>query len=395
MKIFIVVVLFALSIINTSLAENSCANLIGGEKVSDRHCEEQLSLQEVYKELSEVSLYTSMHGKTLFKWMLAESISLKLDMPLGDGNDPLIYNYMDDARRTGFNDVLELEIVKAYQRKLSKMSNLQSRNFTRQIINEMFNSTGDEYAGYELHRENKIILVKGEDFESVTPIRIMQDGVAYVQIKLFASGTEKKIKSTISNIINSNQEVKALIMDLRNNPGGGLYTSIDSAEFFLKKDMVVTITKNGGEPLKSYVSKTRDFLDGLPIALLSNHYSGSGSELFMAALKENDRAKIIGKVSYGKGTIQQRYILKNGDLVKFSTGVYLTPKSNVVNGVGIIPDIAVDKSFPACQLSDGGIYDSTICAAYTQLVHELCIATETNKDGVGPVCSSITYLKNR
>ena len=133
------------------------------------------------------------------------------------------------------------------------------------------------------------------------------------------------------------QGAKSLIIDLRNNGGGIVDEAIEIADMIVDKDAttLITIDKNKNEEVKkSSIAPTIN----MPITLLVNGNTASASEILAGILKDNNKAKIIGTTTYGKGVIQQLMTLKDGTGIKLTTNEYLTPNRNKINKIGIKPD---------------------------------------------------------
>ena len=137
------------------------------------------------------------------------------------------------------------------------------------------------------------------------------------------------------------QGMQSVIIDVRDNPGGGLNESLEVSKLFLHKgDLIVTIMARN-EQEESYSAKADGY--DLPVTILVNKESASGSELFTAALRDNGRAVVVGKKTYGKGIVQSFFKIRaNGGYVKITTDAYFTPKGVNIHHIGITPDIEVD-----------------------------------------------------
>ena len=130
------------------------------------------------------------------------------------------------------------------------------------------------------------------------------------------------------------------MLDLRNNTGGVLEEAINIANLLLDKDSKIIIThdKENGEKVYN-AKKAKEF--NMPIVVLTNEYSASASEVLVAALKDNNRAKIVGTKTFGKGILQEVLTLSNEAALKITTNEFLTPNGNKIHKVGIEPDVEV------------------------------------------------------
>lgn len=177
---------------------------------------------------------------------------------------------------------------------------------------------------------------------SVASEIIEKDGkkIGYIYISVFAVNTYKQFESELEKLEDNN--IDALIIDVRSNTGGHLSTAEKIASLFMdSKHTIYQIKK--GDKITKYKSKGKINKD-YPITILGNHYSASASELLIVCLKENIDTKFIGTKTYGKGSVQELIKLSNGDQYKITTKEWLTPKGNKVDGIGIEPDIEINLS---------------------------------------------------
>ncbi|WP_333653896.1 S41 family peptidase [Dissulfurispira sp.] len=169
--------------------------------------------------------------------------------------------------------------------------------------------------------------------------RMLQDGIGYIKITQFQESTGPDLSAALEKL--SKEGMTSLIIDLRNDPGGLLNSAVEVTEQFLppKKLVVYTKSKNG--------EKTEYFTDGekpytdIPMVVLVNQGSASASEIVAGALKDWNRAVIIGVQTFGKGSVQSLIPLSDGSGLRLTTAKYYTPKGTSIHGVGITPDIVV------------------------------------------------------
>ena len=135
--------------------------------------------------------------------------------------------------------------------------------------------------------------------------------------------------------------MRSLVLDLRNNPGGGLTEVLDVADMFLQKgDLIVSIKSKTTDTEKYYAEETGY---SFPVAVLVNGNSASASELLSGALQDHERAVIIGTQTFGKGIVQTYFRLNsNAGWIKITTDAYYTPNDVCIHGIGITPDIVVE-----------------------------------------------------
>ena len=165
------------------------------------------------------------------------------------------------------------------------------------------------------------------------------DGVGYIYIETFSNTTYSQFKDALENL--ENEKIKSLIIDVRDNTGGYLDAATKIAELFIEKGKTIYQLEKQGEIYRVYKDETEEKRN-YEVAILINSNSASASEILAAALKESYGAKLIGKISYGKGTVQETEKLDNGEMLKYTTAYWLTPNGMKINNVGLVPDIEVD-----------------------------------------------------
>lgn len=194
----------------------------------------------------------------------------------------------------------------------------------------------------EILRENKKLTfdIKRENIKlHYISTEVLENNIGYIAIKSFDSGTAEEFKTKLQDLLSKN--VKSLIIDLRNNTGGIVQESTAIADYLLDKDKTIIITKdkNGNEE----ITKTKmDKLTDLPIVVITNSQTASASEILASALKDNNRAKLVGIKTYGKGVIQNVFRLSDGSALKLTTEEYYTALGNKMDGLGIYPTEVVE-----------------------------------------------------
>lgn len=171
--------------------------------------------------------------------------------------------------------------------------------------------------------------------------KMLEDGIAYISMEQFGDKTTQELRDTLDNLMKQNP--KGLIFDLRNNGGGWLNTAIETASEFLPVGTTVLLEKDGDGTETVYKTQNGGgrALD-IPMVVLINEYSASASEIVTGALLVHDRATIIGKTSYGKGSVQIQPALSNGGAVSVTIARWYMPDGTLIHGVGIKPDIEVE-----------------------------------------------------
>lgn len=193
---------------------------------------------------------------------------------------------------------------------------------------------GDEAVTREIIITRGRIEIKSAIYEK------KDDGIAYIKIKKFADDTSKEFNKTVSMAIADN--TKGIILDLRNNPGGFLNISVDMISKFVPKGEVVVWEQRGDGRMTSYKAGGGNSLSGVPTVILINEGSASASEIMAGALRDINKAILIGKKSFGKGSVQQLEPLHDGSSLRITIAKWLTPLKKSIHEVGLDPDIEVD-----------------------------------------------------
>ena len=206
-----------------------------------------------------------------------------------------------------------------------------------------------DYIKGEIGTKVKLVIErdgKRLDFEitrqkiEVNPIssKILKNNIGYINFPSFDSDSSKRLKEKIDDLVSKG--AKSLILDLRNNGGGIVDESTKIADYFLDKGKTIMTTKDNKGKEETEKTKTKITYD-MPLVVLTNENTASASEILTAALKDNERAKVIGTKTYGKGVIQEVLTLSDGSGIKITTAEYFTPNGTEINKKGISPDIEV------------------------------------------------------
>ena len=174
---------------------------------------------------------------------------------------------------------------------------------------------------------------------------LLEEGIGYLRIAQFQRPTAEVVEKIIGDLVEKNEaDLDSLIIDLRNNPGGLLDSSIDISNLFIDEPGIVVYTE-GRTPSSnmSFPTKPGDILNGAPIVVLMNVGSASASEIVAGALQDHKRAIIMGEESFGKGSVQSMMGLQDGYGLKLTTARYFTPSGRSIQATGITPDIALDN----------------------------------------------------
>ncbi|MCF7916222.1 MAG: S41 family peptidase [Candidatus Omnitrophica bacterium] len=182
-------------------------------------------------------------------------------------------------------------------------------------------------------------IIKIEDIKNSS---ILENDIGYVKISEFRESTAKDLEKALTKL--AKEKMVGLILDMRNNPGGLLSSAVDVSSIFLKQGLTVVSTdsRNQEEMIYRSDSFSKKVLD-IPIVVLINKGSASGSEIVAAALSDNDRAVLMGETTFGKGSVQTIIPLSDGSAMRLTTSRYYTPAGISIHEKGVKPDIVVAK----------------------------------------------------
>jgi carboxyl-terminal processing protease len=173
---------------------------------------------------------------------------------------------------------------------------------------------------------------------------LLEPGMGYVRISQFSETTGDDLEAALKDLRKHNgAALKGLVLDLRNNPGGVLEAAVAVSDTFL--DAGVIVTAKGRTPASKFEMDATpgDALNGAPIVVLINGGSASAAEIVAGALKDNHRAKLMGRTTFGKGSVQTVIPLSGDRAIKLTTSLYYTPSGVSINHRGIAPDIELER----------------------------------------------------
>ncbi len=173
---------------------------------------------------------------------------------------------------------------------------------------------------------------------------ILEPGWGYVRITQFNETTATDLKQAIAALQQeSDDRLKGLVLDLRSNPGGVLDAAVDVSDIFLSQGVIVVADGRAAEARFRYEATGSDLLGGAKIVVMVNGGTASASEIVAGALQDNGRATIVGKQTFGKGSVQTVIPLSDERAIKLTTSHYFTPSGDSIQGQGITPDILLDN----------------------------------------------------
>ncbi|MCH2108122.1 MAG: S41 family peptidase [Polyangiaceae bacterium] len=176
----------------------------------------------------------------------------------------------------------------------------------------------------------------------------LRQGVLYFRIKAFQEGTHRELTKKMAKLLSERQfpdlPPAGIILDLRNNPGGLVLEAEAVANEFLSTGVIYT-TRHRGTTLRLVHASSGGFWTRGRLVVLINEYSASAAELVAGALRDNDRATLVGAKSFGKGSVQTVMPLSDGAALKLTTALYYTPNGTTLQARGVTPDLLVDPGY--------------------------------------------------
>ncbi|MES1942973.1 carboxyl-terminal protease [Salinisphaera sp. PC39] len=185
--------------------------------------------------------------------------------------------------------------------------------------------------------------------------RMLEPGYGYLRITQFSNQTGKSLRTQFKELESQSEEpLRGLVLDLRNNPGGVLDAAVAVSDAFLDGGEVVSIRGRAESTQQAYDAEPGDLLDGRPLVVLVNEGSASASEIVAGALQDKGRAVIMGSRTFGKGSVQTIVPLQNEAALKLTTARYYTPSGRSIQAEGIKPDVTI-QPVKVTAAEDNGI----------------------------------------
>ncbi len=275
----------------------------------------------------------------------------------------------------GIGAYVQMDTVTGYAKITGTIKDTPAEEAGLQAGDILYKVNGEDMAGLDvsqvvLHIKGEegttvhLTLVRGNEYVEVDVERrkiesptieysMLDDGMGYVQIVEFDDVTVNQFSGAITALEKEN--VKGLILDLRGNPGGNLYSVVDIADMLLDKGKILyTEDKKGRQEV--YNSGDGTIID-VPMVVLVDGNSASASEVLSGALKDHGKATLVGTTTFGKGIVQTIRTLRDGSAIKLTISAYYTPAGTNIHGTGIEPDVVVEFDGEAYR-ADG--YDNQL-----------------------------------
>lgn len=170
----------------------------------------------------------------------------------------------------------------------------------------------------------------------------LEDSWGYSRMTQFHRDSARHLREALESVQKEGKELRGLVLDLRDNPGGVLQPAVDIADGFLGSGRIVTTRGRNESMQMEFSAQAGEWLPGVPLVLLVDRGSASASEVLAGALQDHGRALVVGERTFGKGSVQSVLPLRNGGGIKLTTARYYTPSGRSIQARGITPDVEVD-----------------------------------------------------
>ena len=188
------------------------------------------------------------------------------------------------------------------------------------------------------------------DVPSVSWSPVPDTGISYIKISQFASGVDRELEAALREISEA-QTNQGIILDLRNNPGGFLHQAIQASSQFLPNGDLILIESDADQNQTVHRSRGLGYARDLPLVVLINTSTASAGEITAGALKENQRAVLIGETTFGTGTVLNQFGLSDGSAILLGVTNWLTPNGNLIKGEGVTPNLEVTQPASAKRVT--------------------------------------------
>ena len=263
--------------------------------------------------------------------------------------------------------VIEVQDVSLKDKSLNDAVKLMRGEPGTKVKVKVIREKANQPIDFELTRQ--IIVSKG------IKTQIFNGEIGYLRLSSFQSNSTTNVRDAIYKLRkDTGKMMTALILDLRNNPGGVLGAAVGISDLFLESGKIVYTKGRTNNSDLEYFANSEDILEGLPLYVLINGGSASASEIVAGALQDHQRATIYGEKSFGKASVQSIQEMIDGSALKLTTARYFTPNDRHIHGNGIEPDVKIefeeiDK--PNSLLPDPYSKDSQILAVVEDIKNKI------------------------
>jgi len=231
--------------------------------------------------------------------------------------------------------VIEVQDVSLKDKSLNDAVKLMRGDPGTKVKIKILREKAKQPLDFELTRQ--IIVSKG------IKTKVFHDDIGYLRLSSFQSNSTTNVRNAIYELRKeTGKMMSALILDLRNNPGGVLGAAVGISDLFLESGKIVYTKGRTNNSDLEYFANSEDILGGLPLYVLINGGSASASEIVAGALQDHKRANIYGEKSFGKASVQSIQEMIDGSALKLTTARYYTPNDRNIHGNGIEPDVKIE-----------------------------------------------------
>ena len=218
-----------------------------------------------------------------------------------------------------------------------KIDNQELKNLNVEQVDDLLHGSIGSSLQLQLNANSPAITVVRNKKVDVADIEavMLHNQVLVLKVKVFQQDTANEMKRLIEEY--NPQRIKAILVDLRNNPGGLLSSAVETADLFLNQGTIVS-TQSRSEGNQQFQALPGNEFPTIKLGILINGRSASAAEVFTAAMKDHQRAWIMGEKSYGKGVVQKLFPLPNGAALQMTVSHYFTPNGSMIDGQGIRPN---------------------------------------------------------
>ena len=218
-----------------------------------------------------------------------------------------------------------------------KIDNQELKNLNVEQVDDLLHGSIGSSLQLQLNANSPAITVVRNKKVDVADIEavMLHNQVLVLKVKVFQQDTANEMKRLIDEY--NPQRIKAILVDLRNNPGGLLSSAVETADLFLNQGTIVS-TQSRSEGNQQFQALPGNEFPTIKLGILINGRSASAAEVFTAAMKDHQRAWIMGEKSYGKGVVQKLFPLPNGAALQMTVSHYFTPNGSMIDGQGIRPN---------------------------------------------------------
>ncbi len=302
----------------------------------------QGAVKGMMKELDPHSHFLPAKQLKVFKQEATGQFSgLGLELAIKN-KQPIILSVLEDSPASKAGMRAGQIILQINNKKTTGLNREEISNLLKSRRGKKFNITvkdPNSKKNHQMQLRAEIVSFKSVSYKDIG------DQFLYVRINAFTERTLREVRK----IMNRHKNLKGFILDLRGNPGGLLESAIQVADLFIKKGTIVSIKGRLKDYEQVFQAHSSEAFINFPMIVLIDTYSASAAEILAGALKENKRAMLLGRKSFGKGSVQSLIHLDQGNAVKLTVAHYYTPNGNSIHEKGIEPHIELKQSLPSDQ----------------------------------------------